>query len=68
MRSSRQIRALNSDASGQGARPMRHPCRKAGGKRPVSRPTEEREFKAEFGCDSCRGFTTYNRGSLGFVI
>ncbi|MGC7869971.1 hypothetical protein ACPUYX_00415 [Desulfosporosinus sp. SYSU MS00001] len=47
---------------------MRHPCRKAGGKRPVSRPTDEREFKAEFGCDSRRGFTPYNCDPLGFVI
>ena len=38
-------RALILDESGQGARPMRHPCRMAGGKRPVSRPSDESGLK-----------------------
>jgi len=45
MRSPCQTRPLIPDVSTQGSRPKRHPCRMAGGKRPVSRPAEERGLK-----------------------
>jgi hypothetical protein len=44
---------------------MRHPCRKAGGKRPVSRPADERGVKAEFGYDSRKGVGACDRGPSG---
>jgi len=34
----------------------------ASGKRPVSRPADESGFKAEFGYDDRKGFSTCDRG------
>jgi len=45
--------------------PMRRPCRRADGKRPVSRPALWKRIKAEFGYDSRRGVGACDRGPSG---
>ena len=54
MRSSCQTRALTRDASTQGARPTRRPCRMVGGKRPVPRPDDESGLKPSLATTSAK--------------
>ena len=44
---------------------MRHPCRKAGGKRPVSRPALRKWLKTEFGYDDRKGVGACDREPSG---
>ena len=44
---------------------MRHPCRRSGGKRPVSRPALCKWLKAEFGYDDRKGVGACDRGPSG---
>ena len=68
MRSSCQTRALILDARGQGTRPKRRPCRMAGGKRPVSRPAEERGLKPSLATDDRKGIGACDRDPLIQVL
>jgi len=65
MRSSCQTRALIRHASGQGTRPMRHPCRMAGRTRPCVPPCYEIGLKAKFDYDERKGVGACDRGPSG---
>ncbi|WP_206752173.1 hypothetical protein [Desulfosporosinus fructosivorans] len=66
VRSSCQTRALILLARGQDSRPMRRPCRRAGGKRPVSRPADERGLKPSLATTHAKGVGACERGPLGW--
>ena len=65
MRSSCQTRALTPRCERAGCPANATSCRMAGGKRPVSRPADERGVKAEFGYDSRKGVGACDRGPSG---